>query len=79
MYLKWNIYKNNINLLVSMWRLPLFVTSSFSGGTAITKNKNIEHVNDSSVQHLPLTIRGFSTVFSVASHTIFYYPVNCLQ
>ena len=62
-----------------MWRLPLFVTSSFSGGTAITKNKNIEHVNDSSVRHLPLTIRGFHTVFRAASHTIFYYPVNCLQ
>ena len=62
-----------------MWRLPHFVTSSFSGGTVITKNKNIEHVNDSSVQHLPLTIRGFRRVFSAASHTIFYYPVNCLQ
>ena len=47
-----------------MWRLPLFVTSSFSGGSAITKNKNIEHVNDSSVQHL---------------HTINYYPVNRFQ
>ena len=62
-----------------MWRLPLFVTSSFSGSSAITKNKNIEHVNDSSVWHLPLTIRGFRTVFSAASHTIFYYPVNRLQ